>query len=89
MGQIESAHVHLRRIFRLLAETHPNLSDNFKLRLTVKALNDIAGPKGLVPSVLVCGMLPLLVNTEANLVNQEDSFRARHAARNVAAKIVA
>lgn len=89
MGQIESAHGPLRRIFRLLNENHSSLSENLKLRLAVKALNDTAGPKGLVSSLLVFGTIPSLGNTNANLVELEDRFRAMHAARAEAAKIVA
>lgn len=85
MGQIESAHGPLR----ILTENHGALSDNLRLRLTVKALNDAAGPKELVPSLLVFGTIPSLGNTGANLMEQEDQFKAKHTARKEAAKIVA
>lgn len=89
MGQIEGAHAPLRRVFRMFHKEHPSLSDNLKLRLSVKALNDTAGPEGLVPSLLVFGVIPSLGNTEANLVDQERRFRAMHLAPAEAAKITA
>lgn len=89
MGQIESSHGPLRRVFRVLTEKYPNLSDNLRLRLSVKSLNDTAGPKGLVPSLLVFGVIPSLGNTDADLPNQEERFRAMHEARNEAATITA
>lgn len=49
MGQIESAHGPLRRIYRMLTEEYNNLSDN--LRFGIKALNDTAGTRGLVGAI--------------------------------------
>lgn len=73
----------------MLHKDHPSLTDNLKLRLAVKALNDTAGLKGLVPSLLVFGKIPYLENTNANLPDQEERFRAMHLARAEAAKITA
>lgn len=55
----------------------------------MKALNDTAGVNGLVPSLLVFGVVPSLGNTEAELPNQEERFSAINAARKEAATIVA
>lgn len=89
MGKIESSHGPLRRIFRILTENYPRLSDNMRLRLTVKSLKDTAGPKGLVPSLLVFGVIPSLGNTDAEIPGQEERFQAMKEARKEAATIYA
>lgn len=67
MGTIYQAHAPLRKIFIIMAEEHPNSSNALKLHYAIKALNDTAGEKGLVPSGLVFGVTPFPVNTDANL----------------------
>lgn len=89
MGKVESAHGPLRRIYRMLTDNYPELSDNLRLRFSIKALNDTAGTKGLVPSLLVYGTIPSLGNTGADLPDQEDRFTALAAARKEAACITA
>lgn len=79
----------LRRIFRILNDTYPDLSDHLKLWFAVKVFNDTAGPKGLVPSLLVFGTIPSVGNSGANLVYREESFRVMYTARSEAYKIVA
>lgn len=89
MGQIESLHGPLRRFFRISTERHPSLSDNLRLRLSVKDLNHTVGPKRLLPSPLVFGVIPSLGNTDADLPNQEERFREMHEAGKEAATISA
>lgn len=71
----------------MLTDNYADLSDALRLRFAVKALNDTAGIKGLVPSLLVFGTIPSLGNTGANWLNQEERFKAMHAARKEAAAI--
>lgn len=73
----------------MLPDKHPSLSDNVKLGLAVKALNDTTGPKRLVTSLLVFGVIPSLRNSKANLTYQEECFTVMHNARAEAAKITA
>lgn len=89
MGKIESAHGPLRRIYRMLTDKYPDLSDALRLRFSVKALNDTSGPKGLVPSLLVFGTIPSIGSSNANLPDQEQRFKAMRAAREEAATIFA
>lgn len=89
MGKIEQAHAPLRRIFRILSEKHPKLSASIRLRYPVKELNDTAGDKGLVPSMLVFGVIPSIYNSGAHLCEQEDRFDAMKRAREEAATITA
>lgn len=89
MGQIEGAHGPLRRIYSMLTDKYPTLSDNVRLRFAVKALNDTAGHNGLVPSLLVFRSIPSMGNTEADLPDQNDRFRAMLDARMEASTITA
>lgn len=57
--------------------------------MTVKALNDTAGTKGQVPSLLVFVVISSLGNTDADLPTQKERFRAMHEARDEAATITA
>lgn len=70
MGKVEQAHALLRKISKILLQEHPRLSSAMRLRYAVKALNDTAGDKGLVPSMLVFGVTPSLGNTGANIQDQ-------------------
>lgn len=79
----------LRRGFCILTKTYPTLSHNMRLRLTVKALNDTAGSRGLVPSLLVFGTITSLGNTESNLTDQQERIKAMYRAWNEAGSIIA
>lgn len=64
VGKIERAHAPLRRAFTILREElkHQKLSDKFVLQMAVKAVNDTAGPNGLVPTLLVFGAYPRITD---------------------------
>lgn len=81
MGLVEQAHASLRRIFRLVKQNHPTISNALCLRFSVKSLNDTAGDKGLVPSMIVFGVIPSLGNTHDNLPDQQERFNAMIVAR--------
>ena len=46
-------HSFLRSIYRRVRQGHPNLGKSFALSLSEKTMNDTAGYKGLVPTLLV------------------------------------
>lgn len=58
VGAGETYHAIIRHIFNKLSLEHPNISDELKLAITVKAVNDTAGPNGLVPSLLLFVVIP-------------------------------
>lgn len=59
VGKVEQAHGPLRRTFDILrAELNSSTDDEDVLQIAVKALNDTAGPNGLVPTLLVFGTYP-------------------------------
>lgn len=57
IGNGERYHSYLRRVFHKVQSNTPNLSDEIALTLAVKACNDTAGPKGLVPTLLLFSVL--------------------------------
>ena len=48
----------MRRIFLKVKKDLPHLDDEIALIIAVCAMNDSLEPEGLVPSLLVFGMLP-------------------------------
>ena len=59
IGKVERYHAPLRRAYEILrAELTSEVSDDTVLQMAVKAVNDTAGPDGLVPTLLVFGAYP-------------------------------
>ena len=59
IGKVERYHGPLRRAYEILhAEVGRFTSDDAVLQMAVKAVNDTAGPDGLVPTLLVFGAYP-------------------------------
>ena len=56
----ERYHDPLRRIYRKVRHDFPTLSESLALSLANKAMNDTMGPEGLVPTLLVFGIVPRL-----------------------------
>lgn len=60
IGQGERYHQPLRSIFNIVNDTDSEIYDNTKLRIAIKGINYTMGPEGLVPLLLVLGVLPSL-----------------------------
>jgi hypothetical protein len=60
LGRGERYHSYVRRLFHKIKLDNPQTSDAFALSCSIKAVNDSAGPDGLVPSILVFGVAPRL-----------------------------
>ncbi|KAK6224925.1 hypothetical protein QIS74_03252 [Colletotrichum tabaci] len=59
VGKVERAHAPLRRTYDILHhEIGHNTDEETILQMAVKALNDTAGPHGIVPTLLVFGTYP-------------------------------
>lgn len=58
IGAGERYHAPLRRIYKKSREDAPSIDQDIALKLACKALNDTMKPEGLVPSLLVFGLLP-------------------------------
>ena len=58
LGIGERYHEPLREAFLKLREDYPKLNKDIILALAVKAIIDILGPEGIVPSAIVFGEYP-------------------------------
>lgn len=81
IGIGERYHARLRRIFMAVTNQHPKLPKELVLRLAIKALNDTMGPHGLVPSLLVFGVLPTCPAPVQSRKSQVERFKAMNTAR--------
>jgi polyhydroxyalkanoate synthesis regulator phasin len=64
IGKVERYHVPLRRAYEIMREElqEERISRDAVLQIAVKAVNDTAGPNGLVPTLLVFGAYPRINN---------------------------
>ena len=62
ISKVEKYHVPLRRLYEILRDKlkEENLNKELILQMAVKAINDIARPNSLVPTLLVFGVYPRL-----------------------------
>ncbi|KAL3713545.1 hypothetical protein TMatcc_002248 [Talaromyces marneffei ATCC 18224] len=58
IGAVERYHAVLRGSYEIMKEELPDISAEAALQMAVKAVNDTAGPDGLVPTLLVFGAYP-------------------------------
>jgi hypothetical protein len=58
IGAVERYHAVLRRAYLILKQELTDVSSDALLQMAVKAVNDTAGPDGLVPTLLVFGAYP-------------------------------
>ena len=64
MGIVERYHASLRRAYEVISEDLPNIPRYLALQMAVKAINDTAGPDGLVPTLLVFGCYPRMTQLD-------------------------
>jgi hypothetical protein len=60
VGKVERYHGPLRRAYEILTAELPVTNKDVILQMAVKAINDSAGPDGIVPTLLVFGAYPRL-----------------------------
>ena len=65
IGLVERYHIPLRRAHNIISQEVPSISKEHKLQMAVKAVNDTAGPDGIVPTLLVFGAYPRLTTWDA------------------------
>jgi hypothetical protein len=58
IGKIERYHAPVRRAYEIFSTELPELTPEARLQASYKAVNDTAGPNGLVPTLLVFGAYP-------------------------------
>jgi hypothetical protein len=65
VGMVERYHGPLRRIYHIITAELPDISKDMALQMAFKAINDSAGPDGLIPTLLVFGAYPRMVESDA------------------------
>ena len=65
IGKVERYHQVLRRAYEIITTEAPAISAEDALQSAVKAINDTAGPDGLVPTLLVFGAYPRMTASSA------------------------
>ena len=55
----------LRRIYYIIIAELPDINKDIALQMAFKAINDSAGPNGLIPTLLVFGAYPRMVESDA------------------------
>jgi len=77
IGKTERYHTVLRRAFDIIkAEAHGSMTDEACLQAAVSAINNTAGPNGLVPTLLVFGALPRITTDSPPSASQQQRARA-------------
>lgn len=62
IGKVERYHGPLRRAYRIIRAEDPSISPEAALQMAIKAVNDTAGPDGIVPTLLVFGAYPRMTD---------------------------
>lgn len=90
LGVVERYHHYLRHIFRKVRDSFANISMKDALGIATTAMNDTAGPKGMVSSLLVFRVMPrTLLPGSVQLPGQIERMRAMQAARKDMSKEIA
>ena len=89
LGVSERYHSFLRQIYRKVRDAKPSISPQNALMLAVKAMNDSAGPQGLVPTVLILGVMPRIPVVPSELPDQISRMTAMHSVRKEMAAVIA
>ncbi|KAL0943110.1 uncharacterized protein CTRU02_200996 [Colletotrichum truncatum] len=97
IGKVERYHTPLRRAYEIIRAEDPTITPESALQTAVKAVNDTAGPNGIVPTLLVFGSYPRItddsppspeVTRRAKAIKKATSeVRELHARRQVAEAI--
>ena len=65
IGIVERYHSPLRQAYQIIVVELPGIDRDAALQMAFKAINDTAGPDGLVPTLLVFGAYPRMVESDA------------------------
>jgi hypothetical protein len=65
IGMVERYHGPIRRAYQIISVELPDISKEIALQMAFKAINDTAGPNGLVPTLLVFGAYPRMAESDA------------------------
>lgn len=76
LGVGENYHSYLRRVYHKVIGDDPSLERDLALQLAFKSIKDTAGPSGLVPTLLVFGVLPRIPLMPKDLPDHNRRMRA-------------
>ena len=76
LGIEERLHAPLRRIFRKIVFDFPQIDRNIGLKLSIKAMNDTNRDNGLVPSLVVFGIIPRFPIISSDIPTQKERMLA-------------
>jgi len=65
VGIVECYYSPLRRIYYIIIIKLPDINKDMALQMAFKAINDSAGPNGLIPTLLVFGAYLCIVESNA------------------------
>jgi hypothetical protein len=65
VGKVERYHAPLRRAYKIICNELRDTSAEASLQMAVKAVNDSAGPDGIIPTLLVFGAYPRITENSA------------------------
>ena len=65
IGIVERYHGPIRRAYQIIITEIPGINKEMGLQMAFKAINDSAGPDGLVPTLLVFRAYPRMVEADA------------------------
>ena len=65
IGMVERYHGPIRRAYQIITVEIPDIDKDMALQMAFKAINDTAGPDGLVPTLLVFGAYPRMVELDS------------------------
>lgn len=89
MGVNECYHALLRAVYTKVLEDNFQLDKTHALSLAVRAVNDTAGPHGLVCTLLVFGSVPRLPVRIQELPGQDSQIKSMITARKEMARLAA
>jgi len=58
IGKVEQYHAPLRRVYKIISLELEDASKELTLQMAIKAINNSAGPDGLIPILLVFSAYP-------------------------------
>ncbi|RKF60459.1 hypothetical protein OnM2_050063, partial [Erysiphe neolycopersici] len=76
IGIVERYHEPIRRAYLIIRQELPNISKQASLRMAFKAINDTAGPRGLVSTLLVLGSYCRISGSDAPAMSVEQRANA-------------
>ncbi|KAI1003454.1 hypothetical protein K3495_g4753 [Podosphaera aphanis] len=76
IGTVESYHGPLRRAYDIIHKELKEADKNMLLQMAIKAVNDTAGPDGLVPTCLVFGAYPKISSLDPSVPRMSQRAQA-------------